>query len=190
MTAPLDAHYYLGAGNRGGIEREFVAEETYGVTAKGNGDAFIAKETHTSLSTGGGEPGQGYPCVMTEKPEPCAHDGAPAVCAEKTVYGSSSYDSNAMKSNNPHSGFYEADTSRTLDLNGGNPACNQGGMMIVESAAENDSKADGQSERPVYDSYGFKPGQGEKARGIGWESERSPTLSQTEVAALIEKKNE
>lgn len=42
-------------------------------------------------------------------------------------YGICSYDSNAMKSSNPHSGIYEADTTRTLDLNGGNPACNQGG---------------------------------------------------------------
>lgn len=47
------------------------------------------------------------------------------------VYGIGSYASNAMKSNNPHSGIYEADTSRTLDLNGGNPACNQGGMAVV-----------------------------------------------------------
>ena len=37
-----------------------------------------------------------------------------------------------MKSDNPHSGIYEAKTSRTLDLNGGNPACNQGGIAIVE----------------------------------------------------------
>ncbi len=49
-----------------------------------------------------------------------------AVC-----YGISSYDSNAMKSPNPHSGIYEAQTSRTLDINGGNPACNQGGLAIV-----------------------------------------------------------
>ncbi len=49
----------------------------------------------------------------------------PAVC-----YGISSLDSNAMKSSNPHSGIYEANTARTLDLNGGNPACNQGGIMI------------------------------------------------------------
>ena len=48
------------------------------------------------------------------------------------AYGISSYDSNAMKSPNPHSGVYEADTSRTLDLNGGSPACNQGGMAVVE----------------------------------------------------------
>ena len=48
------------------------------------------------------------------------------------VYGMSPFESNAMKSSNPESGIYEAETSRTLDLNGGNPACNQGGMMVVE----------------------------------------------------------
>ena len=49
------------------------------------------------------------------------------------VYGISSYDSNAMKPTNLHSGIYEADTARTLDLNGGNPACNQGGIAVVQS---------------------------------------------------------
>jgi DNA (cytosine-5)-methyltransferase 1 len=49
-------------------------------------------------------------------------------------FGISAFESNAMKSNNPHSGIYEARTSRTLDNNGGNPACNQGGMMVVEEA--------------------------------------------------------
>ena len=41
------------------------------------------------------------------------------------------YKSNSMMSSNPHSGYYEAYTSRTLDLNGGNPCCHQGGMAIV-----------------------------------------------------------
>lgn len=36
-----------------------------------------------------------------------------------------------MKSDNPKAGFYEAQTSRTLDANGGNPGCNQGGIAIV-----------------------------------------------------------
>ena len=40
------------------------------------------------------------------------------------VYGICSKDSNSMKSDNPHSGFYEADTSRCLDANCGNPSCN------------------------------------------------------------------
>ena len=48
------------------------------------------------------------------------------------VYGIGSKDSNAMKSDNPRSGIYEAQTSRTLDANGGSPCCNQGGMAIVE----------------------------------------------------------
>ena len=39
----------------------------------------------------------------------------------------------SMKSDNPHSGIYEAETSRTLDQNGGSPACNQGGMAIVQN---------------------------------------------------------
>ena len=48
------------------------------------------------------------------------------------VYGICSDKSNSMLSDNPKSGIYEADTTRTLDGNGGNPACNQGGMIVVE----------------------------------------------------------
>ena len=58
---------------------------------------------------------------------PLVARGPSAVC-----YGIGSYDSNAMKSDNPHSGIYVADTSRTLDLNCGNPACNQGGIAVVQ----------------------------------------------------------
>jgi len=47
------------------------------------------------------------------------------------AYGICAKDSNSMRSDNPHSGVYEATTSRTLDGNGGNPACNQGGMAVV-----------------------------------------------------------
>ena len=57
-----------------------------------------------------------------------ADDREGAIC-----YGISSYDSNSMKSDNPHSGVYEAETSRTLDGNGGNPSCNQGGIAVVEN---------------------------------------------------------
>lgn len=48
-----------------------------------------------------------------------------------TCYGICSVDSNSMKSKNPNSGFYEAETSRCLDANGGNPTCNQGGIAVV-----------------------------------------------------------
>ena len=49
-------------------------------------------------------------------------------------FGICSKDSNAMKSSNPHNGIYEADTSRTIDTSGGNPACNQGGIAVVAFA--------------------------------------------------------
>lgn len=48
------------------------------------------------------------------------------------AFGISPYASNAMLSDNPNSGIYEADTSRTLDNNGGSPACNQGGVAVVQ----------------------------------------------------------
>jgi DNA (cytosine-5)-methyltransferase 1 len=48
------------------------------------------------------------------------------------AYGICSKDSNSMKSDNPNSGFYKADSSRCLDRGGGNPTCNQGGIAVVE----------------------------------------------------------
>jgi DNA (cytosine-5)-methyltransferase 1 len=79
----------------------------------------------------GGKSGANYtenisPTILSD-----SHGTPHAAC-----YGISSYASNAMKSSNPYSGIYEADTSRTLDLNGGNPACNQGGIMVCEVKKE------------------------------------------------------
>jgi hypothetical protein len=66
---------------------------------------------------------------------------------QAVVYGLCSDGSNAMKSSNPHSGIYEAETTRTLDNNGGNPACNQGGMIVLEGNGQRDShKGDGYKE--------------------------------------------
>lgn len=55
-------------------------------------------------------------------------------------FGVSSFASNAMLSDNPHSGIYEAKTSRTLDLNGGNPACNQGGVVVLAAIEGNGTR--------------------------------------------------
>ena len=54
-------------------------------------------------------------------------------CNELVVqaFGICSKESNAMKSGNPHSGFYEAQTARTLDCNCNNPSSNQGGIAVV-----------------------------------------------------------
>ena len=117
-------------------------------------------EVSPTLSTLTGTPdGSGGKVLMTNVPiyavEPGAasrlgghvtEEVAPTLRAEMgdnqtaVVYGMSSFDSNAMKSDNPESGIYEADTARTLDLNGGNPACNQGGMMVVQPNEESVDK--------------------------------------------------
>gem|GEM_PF-2544255 len=47
-----------------------------GVVSKGNGDCFITPEQHTALTSGGGQAGQGYPCVMAAAF--CAGAGAKA----------------------------------------------------------------------------------------------------------------
>ncbi len=77
-----------------------------------------------------------------------AFDVGESRCNELMVqaYGICSKDSNSMKSDNPHSGFYEAETSRTLDANGGNPSCNQGGMVVIEgNGARPSHQGDGYS---------------------------------------------
>ena len=57
-------------------------------------------------------------------------------CNELAVkaYGICSKASHSMLSDNPHSGFYEAKTSRTLDQNSGRPDCSQGGIAVVAFA--------------------------------------------------------
>lgn len=54
--------------------------------------------------------------------------GPSAVC-----YAIDSLSSNSMKSPNPNSGFHEEEIAKCLDTSGGNPACNQGGNVIVET---------------------------------------------------------
>ena len=82
----------------------------------------------------GCEGGGKGPLIQTDKSATlsCNND---QTLFEPKAYGICSKESNAMKSDNPHSGIYEAETSRTLDGNGGNPGCNQGGIAVVESYA-------------------------------------------------------
>ena len=61
--------------------------------------------------------------------------------SQAIIYGLCSDNSNSMKSSNPNSGIYKADTTRTLDNNGGNPNCKQGGMIIVDKQPTIASKA-------------------------------------------------
>lgn len=78
------------------------------------------------------------------------------------AYGICGKYSNSMLSNNPNSGFYEAETSRTLDTSNQSPCKNQGGMVVVE----------GNGSRPSHHGDGYK------------ESETMYTLNCTENHAV------
>lgn len=78
------------------------------------------------------------------------------------AYGICGKYSNSMLSNNPNSGFYEADTSRTIDTSNQSPCKNQGGMVVVE----------GNGSRPSHHGDGYK------------ESETMYTLNCVETHAI------
>ncbi|MBR0484605.1 MAG: DNA cytosine methyltransferase, partial [Oscillospiraceae bacterium] len=86
----------------------------------------------------------------------------PLLMETPKVYGICAKHSNAMLSDNPHSGFYEAETSRTLDTSNQSPVKNQGGMVVIE----------GNGSRPSHQGNGYK------------ESEIMYTLNTVEVPAV------
>ena len=86
-----------------------------GVVSKGNGECFIMPERHMSLSIGGGQAGQGYPCA---------------------VYSFDSLSSNSMKSANPKSGCRAVEIAKCIDTTYPDPSKNQGGMAVVSSTTK------------------------------------------------------
>ena len=101
---------------------------TYGTG--GNNQPFVL-ETPKTLKIRSGCQGGGKGALVQENKSATLSCNNDQTVFVPKCYGICSKDSNSMKSDNPHSGFYEAETSRCLDANGGNPSCNQGGMTVV-----------------------------------------------------------
>lgn len=101
---------------------------TYGTG--GNNQPFVLETPKTLKIRSGCEGGGKGALVQENKSATLSCNNDQTVFVPK-CYGICSKDSNSMKSDNPYSGFYEAETSRSLDANGGNPSCNQGGMAVV-----------------------------------------------------------
>ena len=112
----------------GPLETAPTVNATYGMG--GNNQPFVVETPKTLKIRSGCEGGGKGALIQDNKSATLGCNNDQALFVPK-VYGICSKDSNAMKSENPKSGFYEAETSRCLDANGGNPACNQGGMAVV-----------------------------------------------------------
>ena len=112
----------------GPLETAPTVNATYGMG--GNNQTFVVETPKTLKIRSGCEGGGKGALIQDNKSATLGCNNDQALFVLK-VYGICSKDSNAMKSDNPKSGFYEAETSRCLDANGGNPTCNQGGMAVV-----------------------------------------------------------
>ena len=131
----------------GPLEQAPTVLSTYGTG--GNNQPFVL-ETPKTLKIRSGCEGGGKGALIQDDLSATLGCNNDQTLFVPKAYGICSKESNSMKSDNPHSGIYEADTSRTLDANGGNPACNQGGIVVVEGNGSRPShKGDGYKESDV-----------------------------------------
>jgi len=114
-----------------------TVSSTYGMG--GNNQPFVVETPYTLKIRSGCEGGGKGALVQTDKSATlsCNNDQTLFV-----PFGICSDGSNSMKSDNPHSGIYKAETARTLDGNGGNPSCNQGGIAVVSVQGSMIGRAD------------------------------------------------
>ena len=110
-----------------------------------------------------------------------------------TAYSFDSLASNSMKSKNPYSGCRSVEVAKTLDTSVPDPSKNQGGIAVMcltpleaQSARVYDqdgvwhslnANENGGMARDSVLCAGFKLGNSEQARSIGYAEEQSPTLN-------------
>ena len=98
----------------------------------GGGSVPMVAEPITMKIRGGREGGgKGILCQTDKSATLGCNNDQTLFQPDIRAYGVCSKHSHSMMSDNPHSGFYEAKTSRTLDCNGGRPDCSQGGICVV-----------------------------------------------------------
>ncbi len=173
-TGPLEVAQTVSATyGTGGNNQPFVVEAAGFCTehsAKARGIGY-EKETAPTLRAGvvpatlkircgGGNGGKGA-LIQEDKSATLSCNNDQTLFVPR-AFGICSKHSNSMLSDNPNSGFYEADTSRTIDTSNQSPCKNQGGMVVIE----------GNGSRPSHHGDGYK------------ESETMYTLNCTENHAV------
>ena len=112
----------------------------------GNNQPFVV-QTPKTLKIRSGCEGGGKGALIQENLSATLSCNNDQTVFVPVAYGICAKDSNSMRSANPKSGFYEADTSRCLDQNGGNPNCNQGGIAVVSVQDSMIGRKDGNGSR-------------------------------------------
>ena len=132
---------------RGPLAVAQTVSSTYGTG--GNNQPFVL-QTPKTLKIRCGCEGGGKGALIQDDLSATLGTNNDQTLFQPMAFGVCAKNSNSMKSDNPKSGFYEAETSRTLDANGGNPTCNQGGIAVLEGNGSRPShKGDGYKESDV-----------------------------------------
>lgn len=132
---------------RGPLAVAQTVSSTYGTG--GNNQPFVV-QTPKTLKVRCGCEGGGKGALVQDNLSATLSTNNDQTLFQPRAFGVCAKNSNSMKSDNPNSGFYEADTSRCLDANGGNPTCNQGGIAVIEGNGSRPShRGDGYKESDV-----------------------------------------
>lgn len=132
---------------RGPLAVAQTISSTYGTG--GNNQSFVL-QTPKTLKIRCGCEGGGKGALIQDDLSATLGTNNDQTLFQPRAFGVCAKNSNSMKSDNPKSGFYEAETSRTLDANGGNPTCNQGGIAVLEGNGSRPShKGDGYKESDI-----------------------------------------
>lgn len=146
----------------GPLEVAQTVSATYGTG--GNNQPFVVESAVVpatlKIRCGGGSGGKGA-LIQENKSATLSCNNDQTLFVPK-AYGICGKYSNSMLSDNPNSGFYEAETSRTIDTSNQSPCKNQGGIVVLE----------GNGSRPSHHGDGYK------------ESETMYTLNCTENHAV------
>lgn len=112
----------------GPVEKAPTVHSTYGTG--GNNQPFVI-ETPKTLKIRSGCDGGGKGALVQDNKSATLSCNNDQTVFVPQAYGICSKDSNSMKSDNPNSGFYKAETSRTIDTSNQSPCKNQGGIAVV-----------------------------------------------------------
>lgn len=119
---------------RVGLAKDNIAQTLTEAMGTGGGNVPLVMVTPKTMKIRCGCEGGGKGALIQENKSATLSCNNDQTVFVPKAYGICSMESNAMKSGNPDSGFYEAETSRTIDCRGGNPGCNQGGMVILDKS--------------------------------------------------------